>query len=230
MRRALRTTSALTEHWSGHQATEADHALRLHVPDLQPQASEDVRRVQRGHPWRLQLRDFAISTPEAVERDARIQVMDVMVADIGGEPSHDLSSDHEAGGFECGLIVSPPGLVGKADGGEIMLRVEEIRSNGIEDEVRKRLCEQQSLPSPEISESHAGHRMHQQGDKPVAVLSRFAQERRKAHPEEEHEDIAEENRQGVPHEEILQPGPRRRIEKLLLRHDRKGTDVRTAEL
>ena len=67
---------------------ESDHLLRINVPHLQPQAAVDINGTKRrglgGHQFRNRLLDFR----QAIERDAGIEVMNVVVADVGREPGH----------------------------------------------------------------------------------------------------------------------------------------------
>ena len=72
-----------------------------------------------------------------------------------------------------------------------------------------------------MDEGRADGRVHEQSDQAVVVLFRLVEKGSQAHSEEEDEDIAEEDGQRMPHEEILQPGRGGRLEKLALRHDRK---------
>jgi len=58
------------------------------IPELQPQAGDDVVQTQRRHYGSLQFFDRHHCLGKPVERDLRIQVMHVVVADISREPAH----------------------------------------------------------------------------------------------------------------------------------------------
>src|ERR1035441_233027 len=83
----------LFEHRS--QVPEADHLLRLDIPDFQPQTADDVQRMQRSGFGFGQFGDGFKNFRQAVERDAGVQVMNMMIADVGREPGHDWTGLHE---------------------------------------------------------------------------------------------------------------------------------------
>lgn len=67
---------------------ETDHLLRINVPHLQPQAAVDINGTKRRGLGRHQFRDRVLDFRQAIERDTRIEVMNVVIADVGREPSH----------------------------------------------------------------------------------------------------------------------------------------------
>ena len=62
------------------------------------------------------------------------------------------------------------------------------------------------------------------------MFFRIVEKRIQAHPKDEHENVAKQNRERMPHEQVTNSLPLRRLQKLRLRHDRKRTDVRPAQL
>lgn len=86
---------------------KADHLLRLNIPDLQAQAADDFKRMQRGGLGFRQLRYLVEDFRQAIEGDAGVQVMNMMIADVGREPSHDAASLHKAGGLQRRFFIGP---------------------------------------------------------------------------------------------------------------------------
>src|ERR1035437_10017179 len=114
----------MTKFFEGRsKVPEADHLLRLDIPDLQAQTAEDVQRMQRSGLGFRQFVDGVENFRQAIEGDAGVQVMDVMVADVGREPSHDGAGFHKAGGFKRSFFVSPAVPVKKRNAGKVVLRV-----------------------------------------------------------------------------------------------------------
>lgn len=62
------------------------------------------------------------------------------------------------------------------------------------------------------------------------MFYRIISERINAHAEDKHEDVTEQNRKRMTNEQINKALGRWRPEVLVFRHDRKGADVRTAQL
>src|SRR5262249_53895910 len=75
---------------------ECHHAILLRIPELEPKTSEDVQWGQRGYSRRLQLLNRGHRFWKPVEWDARVKMMDVVVADVGGEPTHSWIHDDVA--------------------------------------------------------------------------------------------------------------------------------------
>src|SRR5258708_35037060 len=118
-----------------HGVIEADHALQFNVPHFEPETAKYLAGAKRCHPRGAQLRDLTGGLRQSIERNARVQMMDVVVADIRREPRHQSAGLHKARGFDRRLVVGPAGLVIEGDAGKIVLRVKEIRPERVEDEV-----------------------------------------------------------------------------------------------
>ena len=71
------------------EATNADHALSFHAPDFQVQAADDVEGMKRRGFGFLQFGNSTVCFREAIKRNAMVQVVDMMIADVAGEPRHD---------------------------------------------------------------------------------------------------------------------------------------------
>lgn len=116
---------------------EADHLLRIDIPHLESQTAIDVDGTKRGGLGRHQFRDRVFDFRKAIERNARIQVMNVVIANVGGKPSHDWTRAQETRGFHGSNFIGPSRAVVERHTGEIVLCVEEIRANSARDEVRQ---------------------------------------------------------------------------------------------
>src|SRR5690242_7595321 len=101
---------------------DTDHFLRLDVPDLQSQAADNIPRMERSgfglSQFRYGLQDFR----QAIKRNACVQVMNVMITDIGREPAPNWTGFQEAGRFKRGLFISPARAVIKRNSRKVMLR------------------------------------------------------------------------------------------------------------
>src|SRR5438874_5223616 len=115
--------------------THADHALRFNIPNFQTQTTENFQRFKRSGLGLLQLGDLPQHLRQAIEGDSGVEMMDVMIADIGGEPGHHGICLEEAGRLQSSAFVGPAGRVTKGNFGKVMLSVEEIGADGVSDEV-----------------------------------------------------------------------------------------------
>lgn len=130
--------------------------------------------------------------------------MNVMITDIGRKPGHDRARFHEAGGFQRGFVVSPAGIVSKGHARKVVLGVKEVSSNGVRDEVRNHLSQQQRRPAEEISNRHRDHDVSQKRDQAITVFPRVIDERIKTHPVEKRENIPEQDGQWMTHKQVLE--------------------------
>src|SRR5579872_6097161 len=78
---------------------EVYQAAFLRIPQLEPQTTVNLSRVQTGGARRLQLLDGGHRLRKPVKRNACVEVMDVVIADVAGEPRHQRPGVQEAGGF-----------------------------------------------------------------------------------------------------------------------------------
>ena len=77
-------------------------------------------------------------------------MMYVMATNVRGEPTHNRTRSHVAGGFQRRLLIRPTRLVVKRDARKIVLRIKEIRPDRESDETRNGLREHQRLPAAEL--------------------------------------------------------------------------------
>src|SRR5690349_764052 len=105
------STASKTPNLGMLQTAYADHGLGLDAPDFQPQAAEDVERMESNGCGFLKFRQGAIKLRQAIEGDAMVQMMDVMIADIGREPCHQRAGFEMAAGFKRGFFIGPTGIV-----------------------------------------------------------------------------------------------------------------------
>jgi len=176
--------------------------LRFDVPNLQPQTADDLGRVEGRGLRRLQLRYFGEDLRQSVERDTGIQVMDVMIADIGGEPGPEWTSFYVAGGFHRGFLVRPARIIAKRNAGKIVLRIKQIGSNGAGDEVRDDLREQQRRPAKDPGQHDRDPDMYHERDEAVIVFPWISDERGNTHPVKEYDWISEQDGQRMAHKQV----------------------------
>ena len=128
--------------------------------------------------------------------------MNVVITDVRREPAHDRARLHEARRFHGGLFVGPASLGVEGDVREIMLRVEEISSDRVGDEIRDGLREHESVPSAKDHQRRANGRVEQQRDQAIEVPPWIAEERMNAHPVDKRENVAAQDGERVPGEEV----------------------------
>ncbi len=180
--------------------------LRFDIPEFQPQAADDVHRVQRSGFGLGQFRDFFEDFRQPVKWNAVVQVMDVMIADVGREPSHDRAGFQIAGRFQRGFLVSPAGAVVKGNAGEIVLRVKQIRPDGAARQSAERCSVSNSAGQPKNQVSNTAKlKVHHRGDQAILMFARLVEKRINAHAPEKHEHIAEQDGQRMAHEQIGNP-------------------------
>src|SRR6185369_323532 len=144
--------------------------------------AENRGRTERSGFGVLQLRQLPHDLRQAVKRDARIQMMYVVIANISGEPGHQAVRFQEAGRFQSRLFISPAGFVAIRNLGKVVLSVEEVGANGASDEVRDRLREQQGLPAEEQSDGDTDQNVNHQCNQAVEVFASIVDEWTQAHP------------------------------------------------
>ena len=156
-------------------------------------------------------------------------MMDVMIANVGSEPGHEAVCLQEARRFQSCLFIGPTRLVAKGNAGKIVLSVEEIGADGVSDEVRNGLREQQRLPPKEQGESNADYNVNEQSNQAIQVFAGIINEGVEAHSVNEHEQISKQDGERMAHELVFEAfylgGP----QILLPRHNRKGADVRAPQ-
>lgn len=79
------------------QIAEAEHLLRIRVPDFQAKAPQDFQWAKGSGFGVLQFGNGAFGFGETIEGNASVEMVDVVIADVGGEPGHDGIDLHEAG-------------------------------------------------------------------------------------------------------------------------------------
>lgn len=209
---------------------DSGHALQGGIPHLQLETAVNVPRTQRGGFRRLKFRDGRHRVRQAVKGDLRIQVMDMVKADVGGKPSHDRVQTEVARGFQRGGLVRPGGLIAKDHPGEVVLHVEQVGSSGARDETGQGLDQEQRLPAKAEEENSADARVRRHSDETIPVFAGMMEARSQAHAEEKDEDVAKQDRQGMALEQVPKSSAARRPVKRLGGHDREGSDVGPAEL
>ena len=183
--------------------THADHALRFDIPNFESQATKNCDGAKGSGFGLLQFRDLPQHFWQAIKRDSGVQMMDVMIANVGSEPGHYRVCLEEAGRFQSGFFIGPAGLVAKGNVGKVMLSVKEVSADGVSDEVRDGLGEEQSLPAEEQSDGNTDGDVNEQGDQAIKVFAGIVEERINAHPINEHEEVAEEDGEGMAHELVF---------------------------
>ena len=129
-------------------------------------------------------------------------MMDVVVADVGGEPSHDFAGLHVARRFESRAFIGPTSFIVKGDTREIMLGIKKVRAQAKSDEVRNSLSEEKTNPTNVINQSHGDGEVHNQRHEAIKMLFGFPNEWQQAHTLKKDEDITKSNGGGVTGEEI----------------------------
>ena len=158
-----------------------------------------------------------------------VQMMNVMIADVGGEPCHQRACAHITGGIQCGLLESPSGVVVEGNPREIMLGVKQIGPNRGGDEVRNDLYENQRHPATEPEQRARDGKVDDQGHEAIQMPLGIIVERIETHSEQKHEHITEQDGERMPDEKIATAFPRRRFDKLLLGHDGIRANLRSAQ-
>src|SRR5580658_7528875 len=87
------------------------HLLAVWAPDFQAKATDDVHGVEAGGLGLAEFRDGPVNLRQAIERYIMVQVMDVMIADVAGEPAQDGTHFQMARGIQRGALIGPTGLV-----------------------------------------------------------------------------------------------------------------------
>jgi hypothetical protein len=87
-----------------------------------------------------------------------------------------------------------------------VLRVKKVAPNGVGDEMRERLGEQQSFPTEKPGNANGDNHMNQQSEQAIEMFFGFVQEGIDAHAVNEHEHVAKENCEGMANEKVFESG------------------------
>ena len=119
------------------QLFKADHAALVLVPYFQAQAGKNIPGMQGSCFGGLQFREMRHDLGQAVERYFGIEVVNVVVTNVGGKPGHHRVHDHIAGGFERCFIIRPVLVAAESNAREIVLRIKEVRAQCKGDQERQ---------------------------------------------------------------------------------------------
>src|SRR5688572_5522926 len=108
-------------------------------------------------------------------------MMDMVVANVRREPTHERVGFHKARGFKGRFLVGPSGFVIEADTREIVLGVKEVTPNRISDEMGDGLRQQQFLPPEVRYKKNSNRHVYDQGEQAIPMLRRAIQEGVNAH-------------------------------------------------
>lgn len=116
------------EKWSAFdpELTKGDHTIGLLVPNFQAKAAPNFDGVPGGCANVLQFRHTFHAFTQAIKRDAGIDVVNVMIADVGREPVHHGAHFHEARRRQCGVGIGPVVVLAEFGVGEVVLTIEEV--------------------------------------------------------------------------------------------------------
>jgi hypothetical protein len=106
-----------------------------------------------------------------------------------------------------------------------VLSVKEVAANGVSDGVRNCLGEKKGLPIEKGKERGRESDVDEKSEQTIPMLFWFIEKGINAHAVEEDEKVAEENREWMAREEVLETRASRGFKKLRFGHDGKGADV-----
>ena len=102
-----------------------------------------------------------------------------------------------------------------------MLSVKEIGTDCARDGKWDEHQQDQCSPAEKERDQYEHGHVKNERDDAIGMFFGFLQRRKYAHAAQEYEDVTEQNRQWMTHEEILGAFPGGRLEELCLGHDRK---------
>lgn len=130
-------------------------------------------------------------------------MMDMMVADVGGEPAHDGAGFQKAGGFQGCFVVCPTAALIKGDRREIVLRVKQVRTEGAGNEMWDDQREQQAGPTSKGEKDYRQGDVQTEGSETIKVAARISETWSDAHSVQKNDNVTEENRERMAHVEIF---------------------------
>ena len=182
---------------------KAYHFLRFDIPNLQAEAADNFHRMQGSGLGVLQLRDGGFDLRQAIKRDAGIEVVNVVIADVRGKPRHHRPGLEKTGGFQRGRLITPAGVITEGDPGKVVLGVEQIASNGASHEMRNDQREEQGRPAQQQNDRCRNEEMQDKSDQAIVMFAGIIDERIKTHSMEKDKDVPEQDGHGMPHEQIF---------------------------
>jgi hypothetical protein len=208
---------------------DTGHALRFNAPDLEPETAQNVLGMQRRGLGTAQFRDIEVNFRQPIEGDAVVEVMDMVIADVGGEPRHEGAGFQEAGGFERRFFVSPASLVAKAHAGKVVLGVKEIGAERAGDQARQNQGQNRRPPTEKHHQRHIHRAMQEERQQAIVMFARRAAKGKDHHGDEENGDVTEEDVQRMTHEQVSDTLAAGGFSILLPGHDRKRADLGAAQ-
>jgi len=157
-------------------------------------------------------------------------MVDVMVTNICREPAHDRTHPHETRGLHRRLLVGPACIVAEGHSREIVLRVKKVAADGAGEKVGNHHGEQQPWPADQEEERRGDDEMNHEGDEAIEMFTRIGDAGVQAHSVKKDKEVAEQNRQRMPHEQILEACDFGRPHEMRAGHDRKRPNMRAAQL
>ena len=154
-------------------------------------------------------------------------MVDVVVADVTGEPVHEARQAQKAGGVESRALVGPARRIAEDHIGEIVLHVKEIGAQRRSQRVGQQQREEQRPESAKDKERGGKGCVQRDSQQAVEMLFRALDKRQQGHPQEKHGHVPAEHVQWMPHKAILQAGAETRPGVVLARHHRIGADAGT---
>jgi len=147
--------------------------------------------MERGGLRVLQLWYGILYFRQAVEGNAGVQMMDVMIADIRSEPGHQRAGFHETGRFQSGLLIGPPGIITEGNTGEIVLGIKQITADRAGDEMRDEEGQEQGRPAEKPDDRGSDQHMKDDGNEAIIMLARIFHEGINAHAMKKNKNIPE---------------------------------------
>jgi len=159
-----------------------------------------------------------------------IEMMDMVISDIAGDPRHERVGFQKAGRFEGRAFKSPAFIDFENDPGEIVLRVKEIRTQSAGNTKREQLDQHHRQPAKMNGQPDGGADMEQEGWNGINMLSWRFEEWQNHHSKNKHGEVPEQDGERMAHEQVKETIPGGSPLILFTGHDGKRTDVGAAQL
>lgn len=146
--------------------------------------------MQRSGLGLAQFGDVPVQFGQAVKGYAVVQMMNVVITDVGREPCHDRICFQIAGRFKGGAFIGPALFIFEDDAGEIVLGIKEIGAKRAGNKEWKKPRQRQRQPSIMNGQPRDGGCMDQERGDGIHILPRRFKKRQNHHSENKHRDVA----------------------------------------
>ena len=202
--------------WQNLNRAKRNHLLSVRVPYFQAQTADDVSRPERSDFCFLKFRNCLHCFGQTIERNFRIQMMNVMKADVRGNPLPEKIHLHITWGFERCMLITPFNIISESNPGKIMLSIKKIRAKSTGNWKWNQNGKHPGNPTEENNCAGNKCNVKNECNERIIMPARAGEKRKNAHAKTEKSKISENHIERMPYCKIFSAFARSCVHKFLL--------------